>query len=94
MPSTEDPLDSAIRAGCFVLPQPPLRQRALRGACWTSSPPLEFLLKREHVLLLGPTGVGRASSPRPFAIPPSALGTPVRFVHSTEGESNIECSQP
>ena len=37
---------------------------------------LEFLDKREHVLLVGPAGVGKSSWPRPSATPPSGPDTP------------------
>ena len=37
---------------------------------------LEFLARREHVLLVGPAGVARASWPKPWATPPSGPDTP------------------
>ena len=37
---------------------------------------LEFLDRHEHVLLVGPPVSARASSPRPWATPPSAPDTP------------------
>ena len=44
--------------------------------------PLEFLDKHEHVLLVGPAGVARASWPRPWATRPSARTH--RFSHADD----------
>ena len=47
-----------------------LDRRLLDAAC-----SLQSLDRREHVLLVGPVGVARASSPRRSATQPSAPGT-------------------
>ena len=59
-------------------------RRPLRwtGGCWTPPSPWSSLAKREHVLLVGPAGVGKSFLAQALGYSAVRAGHTIRFIHA------------